>query len=190
LGFTIPNAGGVVTSAGTLATLATSPLNNQFEALYGFSLSDATTLGIGISRATNSTKVEVAPSGGTTGSNENAVGDFGISLGLEQKEVGPISLLEVGLQYNSRGLSAADKGTVTNKITGSGTGINLRVGGDMAGEGGKFSRVELGFNTRAWASRMSSPRPLRPTRSLKARTRPWAGTSATPWAAATTRGWD
>jgi hypothetical protein len=149
LGFTIPNAGGVVTSAGTLATLATSPLNNQFEALYGFSLSDATTLGIGISRATNSTKVEVAPSGGTTGSNENAVGDFGISLGLEQKEVGPISLLEVGLQYNSRGLSAADKGTVTNKITGSGTGINLRVGGDMAGEGGKFSRVELGFNTQS-----------------------------------------
>ena len=73
----------------------------------------------------------------------------GLNLGLEQKEVGPLSLLEVGLQYSSRGDSRVIKGTNTDKISAGGSAINLRVGGDMAGEGGKFSRVELGFATQS-----------------------------------------
>jgi len=149
-GYTIPNAGAVLGGAEFTAwsAAATGTLNNQIDAIYGFSLSDATTLGIGLSRATNSGKTETTV-GGTTGSFDSSIGDFGISLGLEQKEVGPISLLEIGLQYSSRGNSFAQKGTATDKVNMNGSSINLRVGGDMTGEKGMFSRVELGFATQS-----------------------------------------
>jgi len=149
---TLPNAGSVIGASAEFTAWSTAigaPLHNQIDAIYGFSLSDATTLGIGLSRATNSGKFE-STAGGSTGSLESNIGDFGISLGVEQKEVGPISLLEIGLQYSSRGNSFVQKSpTQTDKILVNGSSINLRIGGDMVGEKGMFSRVELGFATQS-----------------------------------------
>jgi hypothetical protein len=145
-GYTIPNS----------QTLATTTLIGGFKpktqvyAIYGFNLSDATTLAVGFNRSVGSSKTETVTSASTTSTEVNG-GDLGLSLGLEQKEVGPIALLEVGLQYNMKSASQVVKGaTATNKVTAGGSAINLRVGGDMAGENGAFSRVELGFNTQNW----------------------------------------
>lgn len=148
LALTVPDAGGALAvGAGALTTRLNATLHNQIDVLYGYNLSDATTLGLGLSRGTNGTKTETTTSG-TTGSTEETNGDFGVSLGVEQKEVGPIALLEVGLQYNSRGAAYTDKApTATNKIEATGSRIALRVGGDIAGEKGAFGRVELGFST-------------------------------------------
>jgi hypothetical protein len=150
-GFSVPDAGGAVPAGTAAAFLASvqATLNNQIDVLYGFNLSDATTLGIGVSRATNSTKAETTTTGSPTTSTETNVGDFGISLGVEQKEVGPISLLEIGLQYSSRGDSFVNKAAATDKISANGSAINLRVGGDMTGDKGMFSRIELGFATQS-----------------------------------------
>lgn len=146
-GYTVPDGGVAPGPAGALAARLGSTLHNQIDVLYGYSLSDATTLGLGLSRGTNGTKTETTV-GGTTGSTEETNGDFGVNLGVEQKEVGPIALLEVGLQYNSRGAAYTDKAPGgTNKIEANGSRINVRVGGDIAGEKGAFGRVELGFNT-------------------------------------------
>jgi hypothetical protein len=148
-GWSVPDGGvvpGPILTA--FATAVSNPLRNQIDALYGFSLSDSTTLGIGVSRATNSGKAETTTAGVAT-SQETNIGDFGISLGVEQKEVGPISLLEIGLQYSSRGDSFVNKAAQTDKITANGSAINLRVGGDMTGDKGMFSRIELGFATQS-----------------------------------------
>ncbi len=131
--------------AAQLTTILNTTLHNQIDVLYGYNLSDATTLGLGLSRATNSTKTETVTT--STSSQEYDNGDFGVSLGLEQKEVGPLALLEVGLQYNALGGGFVNKATNTDKINDNASRIALRVGGDIAGKDGKFGRVELGFNT-------------------------------------------
>lgn len=143
--FTVPDGGFFGGAArNNFYNLINGPLNNQFDVLYGYTLSDATTLGFGISRATNDSKSETVNT--ATTSTDDSLDDFGISLGVEQKEVGPIALLEVGLQYNSRSAAHIVKGVNTDKLTAAGSGINIRVGGDLAGKDGMFGRVELGLN--------------------------------------------
>lgn len=133
-------------AAGALAIFGV--LTNQIDVLYGFSLSDTVDLGIGISRATGGTKTENTTTVGTSVV-ETQGSDLGVNLGADIKNVGPIALLEIGLQYNMRSDTNTDK-TATgfaNKNTLSGSDIDLRVGGDMTGEGGAFSRFEVGFNS-------------------------------------------
>ena len=143
-GFTAPTTttgiGGPAFKANVIASL-----NNQLSVLYGFELSDATTLGFGLSRGVNSNNTETVTT--TTSNTETNNNDLGINLGLEQKEVGPISLLEVGLQYNMRNNNSVVKNTTTNKLLADGSNITLRVGGDLAGENGAFGRFEVGFST-------------------------------------------
>jgi hypothetical protein len=114
--------------------------------IYAFKISDTLELGIGINNASNNTRTETSTTGNPTTYTENNSGDFGISLGGEVKELGAISLLEVGLQYNMASASlVANNGSVTNKNTVAGTDLDLRVGMDMKGEGNSFSRIEVGL---------------------------------------------
>jgi len=145
--YVAPDSGvGAATAAAAASAFTTSvkaPLANQIDLIYGFNLSDSTTLGFGLSRGTNSTKTETVNT--TTSSSETNVSDYGISLGVEQKEVGPIALLEVGLQYNTRNDNFTSKNTQTDKILADGSNIAIRIGGDTAGKDGAFGRIELGL---------------------------------------------
>lgn len=141
-GATVPSAVG---SGGTPSTTFLTP-TQSIDLLYGFGLSDSTTLGVAINRASNSLKTETVSSGTTTVGDQSS-SDLGFGLGLEQKGVGPIDLLEVGLTLNLRGdANTNDNGSVKNKITQGGMDTDLRIGGDIAGSEGKFGRVELGLN--------------------------------------------
>lgn len=151
-GFALPTyAGTNVTPAVGLSVAGV--LTQQIDVLYGFSLSETVDLGIGISRATGGTKTETTinlPTA-TTGYTETTGSDLGINLGADIKNVGPVALLEIGLQYDMRSDVNTNKAATVagevNKNTLAGSDIDLRIGGDMAGEGGAFSRVEIGFNT-------------------------------------------
>jgi hypothetical protein len=123
-------------------------LTNQIDVLYGFSLSDTVDLGIGISRATGGVKTETTTTVGTAVA-ETQGSDLGVNLGADLKNVGPVALLEIGLQYNMRSDTNTNKTATgfSNKNTLSGSDIDLRVGGDMTGEGGEFSRFEVQFNS-------------------------------------------
>ena len=147
-GYTQPSAGtGFGGQTATFQATVQAALNNQLALFYGFELGDSTALGVGVSRGVNSNTRETVVTAGTSNA-DTTINDLGLSLGLEQKGLGPISLLEVGLQFSTRNDAYTEKSTnTTNKLTADGTNIALRVGGDMTGENGKFSRIELGFAT-------------------------------------------
>jgi hypothetical protein len=134
-----------------LANNASSSLRTpqqQVDLIYAFGINDNTTLGIGLNRAVNSYLEDVNSSGTTVYKEEDSASDFGISLGADIKNVGPIALLEVGLQYNMISyLNSANNGSTTDKYTGSASSIDLRIGGDIKGEKNSFQRFELGLNT-------------------------------------------
>jgi hypothetical protein len=144
-------AGTNPTAAGALATIP-SALTNQIDVLYGFDLSETVALGVGISRATSGTKTETKNSvaAATDGSVETSGSDLGVNLGADIKNVGPVALLEIGLQYNTRADLNTNKNEFTgtagsNKNSSAGSDIDLRIGGDMTGEGGEFSRFEVQY---------------------------------------------
>jgi hypothetical protein len=124
---------------------------DTIDLIYGWALSEETTLAVGVNRASYFyERKEVDKANNEEWSEGENSSDLGITLGLEQKNVGPISLLEVGLQYNMFSYQDFYKETQPttedDKDALTGTDIDVRVGGDMAGEDGAFSRVELGLN--------------------------------------------
>jgi hypothetical protein len=124
---------------------------DTIDLIYGWALSEETTLAVGLNRAArNYERKEVDPGNNDDWKDFENSSDLGIALGLEQKNVGPISLLEVGLTYNmlsgEMGYKESQPGTEDDKVTINGTDLDLRIGGDMVGEDGAFSRVELGLN--------------------------------------------
>jgi hypothetical protein len=141
--FGAPNSGA---ASGVFLTPA-----QQIDLIYGFKLSDTVELGLGVNRAVNGLKTETTTAAGTAVT-EQSTSDLGVSLGAELKEVGPIALLEIGLQYNmGAGLNSAKNaaGTVNDKVSMTGTDMDVRVGADIKGDGGSAQRIELGFNTDA-----------------------------------------
>lgn len=124
---------------------------DTIDLIYGWALSEETTLAVGVNRAAYFyERKEVDKAANDDWSEGENSSDLGLTLGLEQKNVGPISLLEVGLQYNmfsyTEFYKESQPGTEDDKDVLSGSDIDLRIGGDMAGENGAFSRVELGLN--------------------------------------------
>jgi hypothetical protein len=120
-------------------------IDNTLDILYGFDLSDSTTLGVSISRAAGYKQNKTETNAGTSSSTRDFQ-DLGLGLGVEQKEVGPIALLEVGLTINTlSGVNEAKNTTQTDKYNRSGMDLDLRIGGDLAGDDGAFGRVELGL---------------------------------------------
>jgi hypothetical protein len=141
------------TTGAAPSTVILAPVNT-IDVLYGFSISDTLDLGIGITKAGAGLKTEIT-AGGVTTLTEQSTGDLGISLGGEIKEVGPIALLEVGLQYNMRDdVNTNNNGTITNKYKNSGTDMDLRIGGDIKGENGAAQRFEVGFGTEALSTKV------------------------------------
>jgi len=148
-GWTPPTGGnaGAAAAAAAVSNTVQARLGNQIDLVYGYALSDSTTLGLGLSRGTNDTKTETVTT--STSSQETDNDDYGVSLGLEQKDLGFLSLLEVGLQYNSRSGGFTNIAAATDKITVGGSAFNVRVGGDVAGKDGAFGRIELGLNSQS-----------------------------------------
>lgn len=142
-------AGGTVPSQNPTGLAASTTFltpAQTIDLVYGFGLSENSTLGISINRANNNLKTETTTNAGTTVTEQSA-GDLGFGLGLEQKGVGPIALLEVGLTFNMLGsVNTNNNGTVTNKNKRDGSDIDLRIGGDLAGDDGAFGRFEVGLN--------------------------------------------
>jgi hypothetical protein len=136
--------------------------NESIDIIYGFNLSDDTTIAAGINRASWS-EIDKTKEVNNEYYDEESAGTLGLSLGLEQKNVGPIALLEVGLQFNTVSQAYTDKTTLPtadeDKVSINGTDIDLRIGGDMAGDDGRFSRVELGLNMDS-ASAKNEPMPV------------------------------
>lgn len=136
---------------------------DNIDLVYGWALSEETTLAVGLNRAA-SFEEQKEKNPGTDYVDTFTSNDLGLTLGLEQKNVGPIALLEVGLQYNMFGNSATYKetlpSTVDQKRTISGTDLDLRVGGDMVGEDGAFSRVELGLNMDSASGKIEDANPV------------------------------
>ncbi len=141
-GYTVPNDNG---GNGNVVSSSFATPSQMIDLIYAWNLDDSITLGIGVNRAVAGGSTETV-SGGVTTVTSSEASDLGLNIGAEIKEVGPIALLEVGLQYNM--LSATnrdDDGSYNNKITLAGSDLNIRVGGDIKGEKGAFQRVELGF---------------------------------------------
>lgn len=137
--------------------------NESIDIIYGFNLSEDTTIAAGINRAQWSEIDKTKEPATDDYYDEEIAGTLGLSLGLEQKNVGPIALLEVGLQFNTITQSYLYKetlpGTDEDKASINGTDIDLRIGGDMTGDDGRFSRVELGLNMDS-ASAKYEPMPV------------------------------
>jgi hypothetical protein len=142
---------------------STTDPNESLDVIYGFNLGDATALGVGLSRASYGELFKDKGNGNDEENNYNT-NVLGLSLGLEQKNLGPISLLEVGLQYSMLSAIVSEKDNVANtedKGNVNGSDIALRVGADVAGEEGRFGRAELGFQlnnaTGKWEPNSGSP---------------------------------
>lgn len=122
-----------------------APAAGRVDLLYGFSLSETVDLGILISRANRNGKVEnVGNVAGTVDSYDANALSFGI--GAELKEVAIFKLLELGLVIDTEGSLLSAKTTANeDKLENSVSLTSLRVGGDIAGDEGKFGRLELGF---------------------------------------------
>jgi hypothetical protein len=137
--------------ANALNTLA--PAAGRVDVLYGFSLSETLDLGILISRGNRNGKVENV--GGVAGRvdayDANALG-FGV--GVEVKEAAIFSLLEIGATMDTDSILVSSKSTAgEDKVEHNANVFAVRIGGDMAGEEGAFSRVELGFAMGSAASK-------------------------------------
>lgn len=121
--------------------------NESVDIIYGFNLSDATALAVGVQRLSFGRQYKEKQTG-TDYQEDSSANVLGLTLGWEQKDLGPIGLLEVGLQYSM--VSGLDE--YNDKLAGeddkysiSGSDIDLRIGGDLPGEEGRFGRFELGF---------------------------------------------
>ena len=135
---------GTPTNSGIASSSQVTP-NQTADILYGYNLSDATTLGLSLSRAVYYGGTKTESPAGTTDNNRD-FSDYGIGLGLDQKNLGPIALLEVGLNINMKSQTNTNKNsTVTDKFTRNGSNVAIRVGGDFAGDKGAFGRAELGL---------------------------------------------
>jgi len=143
-GSSVPNANG---GTGTTPSSSFNTPDQMIDLIYGFNVGEGLALGVGINRGTAGSKTEVV-SGGTTTVSDNSTSDFGISLGADIKGLGPIALLEIGLQFNNTaGANIENDGTTTNKITLGGSDLDLRIGADIKGEKNGFQRIEVGVNT-------------------------------------------
>lgn len=138
------------------ALVGAQGLARQLDLIVAFSLGEGADIGVGINTASAGSTTELSAAGTVAGKNTVVSGGsgFGINIGADLKELGPIALLEIGLQYDSRSDLTSDKldvtgGTTngTNKNTQVGSDINLRIGGDIKGDGGKWQRFEVGFGT-------------------------------------------
>jgi hypothetical protein len=119
---------------------------NQVDVIYGMNVSDKLTIGAGINFAGNSYTNQYAGNTFTTEHEDQTSGDFGITLGADLKELGPIDALQIGLQWNGAGAeNIENNGTDNNKEDYTSSQVNLRVGADIKGEKGMFQRIELGL---------------------------------------------
>lgn len=127
--------------------------------IYAMNLNDSVRLGVGLSYgANNESETYKYEEPGTPDNNYDYFqtnGLMGLNLGADLKEVGPIKVLQIGLQYtmlnetiNYNYTTAGTKYALKNAIND--TVINVRVGGDLAGENGAFGRFELGLNSESW----------------------------------------
>jgi hypothetical protein len=119
--------------------------------IFAINLSDAARLAVGLTWGNNINNIYdySEPSNANNYYKANFSSSVtGISLGADLKELGPIAVLQIGLQYHMwNQLNSEDYYTTQNtlnKVTIDNTKIALRVGGDLAGENGAFGRFELG----------------------------------------------
>jgi hypothetical protein len=144
-GYTIPNSG--IASSGLLMQPGGLP-SSQIDLIFGYGLNDKTSIGIGVARAAAGFKTENATTGLPTTSDTREGSVLGVNVGAGLKELGAISELLIGLQYQMGAASnATNNGTITDKVSASGSDISLRVNGTINGDGGKFQGFDLTFDT-------------------------------------------
>ena len=113
---------------------------DRVDVIYAFDLTEMANLAIGINRANYDYKADF----GSTGYNSWNSQNLGLSLGSDIKGLDPVKLLQVGLQVNMESQAADANNGVDNKFISNATDVQLRVGGDVAGDNGRFGRAELG----------------------------------------------
>jgi len=140
---TVPTANG---GGGTPSTGFLTP-QQQIDLIYGWELSDTTTIGIGLNRAVNDLRTEVDNNPGATTVVERSSSNYGLSLGGEMKDLGPLSFLNIGVQYNMLGdTNTNNNGTINNQITKNGSEIDVRIAGEMKGDKGSFQNFQAILN--------------------------------------------
>jgi hypothetical protein len=123
--------------------------NGRVDLLYGFAVSEKVDLGISLTRANSNEKyVDNYPGGNYTETWDAT--DLAFGLGVDVKEVAIFKLLQAGLTFDSAWQVQNEKDTATNwegKASRNISAIGLRVGADVAGDEGKFGRLEVGLKT-------------------------------------------
>lgn len=123
--------------------------NGRVDLLYGFAISEKVDLGISLTRANSNEKYVDNYSGGNYTETWDAT-DLAFGLGVDVKEVAIFKLLQAGLTFDSAWQVQNEKDTATNwegKASRNISAIGLRVGADVAGDEGKFGRLEVGLKT-------------------------------------------
>lgn len=123
----------------------------RVDLFYAFGINDQVDLGVHISRINNNNKVEFKDYYGA-GWDETATYDvngLGFGIGADIKEVAIFKLLQVGLDIDTLGTTSIEQvlnsGEGEQKYTLGANTIKVRVGADVAGDEGKFGRLEIGF---------------------------------------------
>jgi len=120
---------------------------HQVDIIYGMNVSDKLAIGVGINTASNNFDQTTSNTTNPTTKVNNDASDFGISLGADLKELGPLDAVQIGLQWTGAGAQTENNnGTYDNKNSLTDSIINLRVGVDIKGDKGMFQRGELGVN--------------------------------------------
>jgi hypothetical protein len=141
-GYGFPN----VTNGGPNADNSFLTPQNTVDLFYAWEMGDKITLGIGLNHSQEFYHWQDKTIWFNDIYDQTAC-DWGVSLGLDIKDLGPIATLQIGLQYNNGSAkNTADDGSVVNSNTMGYDVTNLRVGADIAGSKGKFQRAELGVN--------------------------------------------
>lgn len=122
----------------------------RVDLFYAFGLGEQVDLGIHVSRINNDSKVEYKDSWGAGWDQTSTLGinGLGFGIGADIKEVAIFKLLQVGLDIDTIGLTYTE--LVVNdqpetKYTQGANTVKFRVGADVAGDEGKFGRLEVGL---------------------------------------------
>ncbi len=118
--------------------------------LYATDLSDSLRLGLGLSWGvtTNQDYTYEEPSDANAKTvSKYSANIFGVSLGADFKDLGPIKLLQTGVRYQNYGQLNSEEefstgASILNKVTLDTTRMSIRVAGSL-GEAGSISQFEL-----------------------------------------------
>lgn len=121
---------------------------NTVDVIYGWNMGDKLTLAVGVNHSYEKYYEHVTRIPNFyEWTYDDTASDWGLSLGADIKDLGPIAALQIGLQYNmGTAKNSYNDGNYTNENTMDYSVAALRVGADINGSKGKFQRAEVDIN--------------------------------------------